>query len=81
MVKNIRDGYEVVTEEHKKWTFAGAFLYSLTVITTIGKNNHLFCSISFLFIFLFVIKQIDEALKGFSLAFFSFYSRLWEYLS
>ncbi|KAK2582040.1 hypothetical protein KPH14_002745 [Odynerus spinipes] len=38
MVKAIRDGYDGV-EEHKKWTFAGAFLYSLTVITTIGYGN------------------------------------------
>ncbi|XP_071574012.1 uncharacterized protein, partial [Temnothorax nylanderi] len=33
VVSAIRNGYEGV--EENKWTFAGAFLYSLTVITTI----------------------------------------------
>lgn len=36
VVSAIRDGYDGV--EENKWTFAGAFLYSLTVITTIGES-------------------------------------------
>lgn len=31
------DGREL--ESSSQWSFAGAFLYSLTVITTIGKSN------------------------------------------
>jgi len=31
-----KDGYDGM--EENKWTFAGAFLYSLTVITTIGES-------------------------------------------
>ncbi|XP_029159211.1 TWiK family of potassium channels protein 18 [Nylanderia fulva] len=37
VVSSIKDGYDGV--EENKWTFAGAFLYSLTVITTIGYGN------------------------------------------
>lgn len=36
VVKFIKNGYDGV--EGNKWTFAGAFLYSLTVITTIGES-------------------------------------------
>lgn len=36
MVTAIKNGYDG-TEENKRWSFAGAFLYSLTVITTIGE--------------------------------------------
>ncbi|XP_070511744.1 TWiK family of potassium channels protein 18 [Cardiocondyla obscurior] len=36
VVVAINNGYDGVDE---KWTFAGAFLYSLTVITTIGYGN------------------------------------------
>jgi hypothetical protein len=35
VVSAIKNGYDGV--EGNKWTFAGAFLYSLTVITTIGE--------------------------------------------
>ncbi|XP_036147671.1 TWiK family of potassium channels protein 18 [Monomorium pharaonis] len=37
VVKAIKSGYD--GREENKWTFAGAFLYSLTVITTIGYGN------------------------------------------
>ncbi|KAL6257321.1 hypothetical protein P5V15_010896 [Pogonomyrmex californicus] len=37
VVSAIQDGYDGV--QKNKWTFAGAFLYSLTVITTIGYGN------------------------------------------
>jgi hypothetical protein len=38
MVKFIQRGYDGAVESYsEKWSFAGAFLYSLTVITTIGK--------------------------------------------
>lgn len=37
VVLAIKNGYDGV--EENKWTFAGAFLYSLTVITTIGYGN------------------------------------------
>ncbi|KAH0946820.1 hypothetical protein HN011_003468 [Eciton burchellii] len=37
VVSAIKNGYDGV--EGNKWTFAGAFLYSLTVITTIGYGN------------------------------------------
>lgn len=36
MVTAIKNGYDGA-EENKRWSFAGAFLYSLTVITTIGE--------------------------------------------
>lgn len=36
MVTAIKNGYDG-GEENKRWSFAGAFLYSLTVITTIGE--------------------------------------------
>lgn len=38
MVSAIKSGYDG-SEENKRWSFAGAFLYSLTVITTIGYGN------------------------------------------
>lgn len=38
MVTAIKNGYDGA-EENKRWSFAGAFLYSLTVITTIGYGN------------------------------------------
>ncbi|XP_076479856.1 TWiK family of potassium channels protein 18 [Bombus vancouverensis nearcticus] len=38
MVMAIKNGYDG-GEENKRWSFAGAFLYSLTVITTIGYGN------------------------------------------
>ncbi|KAK9299528.1 hypothetical protein QLX08_007537 [Tetragonisca angustula] len=38
MVTAIKNGYDGA-EESKRWSFAGAFLYSLTVITTIGYGN------------------------------------------
>ncbi|XP_076160410.1 TWiK family of potassium channels protein 18 [Ptiloglossa arizonensis] len=38
MVTAIKNGYDGV-DENKRWSFAGAFLYSLTVITTIGYGN------------------------------------------
>ncbi|XP_026825629.1 potassium channel subfamily K member 18-like [Ooceraea biroi] len=37
MVGAIKNGYD--GRDENKWTFAGAFLYSLTVITTIGYGN------------------------------------------
>lgn len=37
IVLAIKNGYDGV--EENKWTFAGAFLYSLTVITTIGESH------------------------------------------
>ncbi|KYN00302.1 hypothetical protein ALC62_08944 [Cyphomyrmex costatus] len=37
IVSAIKDGYNGMRET--KWTFAGAFLYSLTVITTIGESH------------------------------------------
>ncbi|KOX71129.1 Potassium channel subfamily K member 18 [Melipona quadrifasciata] len=37
MVTAIKNGYDGA-EESKRWSFAGAFLYSLTVITTIALN-------------------------------------------
>ncbi|XP_072757710.1 potassium channel subfamily K member 15 [Anoplolepis gracilipes] len=36
VVSAVKNGYDGMEE---KWTFAGAFLYSLTVITTIGYGN------------------------------------------
>lgn len=39
VVSAIKSGYDGV--EENKWTFAGAFLYSLTVITTIGESRSL----------------------------------------
>ncbi|CAH1382271.1 hypothetical protein MTP99_006204 [Tenebrio molitor] len=40
MVKFIQRGYDGAVESYsEKWSFAGAFLYSLTVITTIGYGN------------------------------------------
>jgi len=44
VVSAIKNGYDGV--EENKWTFAGAFLYSLTVITTIGE--YLSLSLSFI---------------------------------
>ncbi|XP_012141049.1 two pore potassium channel protein sup-9 isoform X2 [Megachile rotundata] len=38
LVTAIKNGYDG-SEENKRWSFAGAFLYSLTVITTIGYGN------------------------------------------
>ncbi|XP_017776918.1 PREDICTED: potassium channel subfamily K member 18 [Nicrophorus vespilloides] len=40
-VDAIRDGYDGTddTDYSKQWSFSGAFLYSLTVITTIGYGN------------------------------------------
>ncbi|XP_033329528.2 TWiK family of potassium channels protein 18 [Megalopta genalis] len=38
MVTAIKNGYDGA-DENKRWSFAGAFLYSLTVITTIGYGN------------------------------------------
>lgn len=35
-IKNGFDGFDNL-EDNKSWTFPGAFLYSLTVITTIGE--------------------------------------------
>lgn len=40
MVMAIKNGYDG-GEENKRWSFAGAFLYSLTVITTIGEFTFL----------------------------------------
>lgn len=37
VVTAVKDGYDGM--EENKWTFAGAFLYSLTVITTIGESH------------------------------------------
>lgn len=34
------------------WTFARAFLYSLTVLTTVGKWRRTFCSYDFSFVFI-----------------------------
>jgi len=46
VVSAIKNGYDGV--EENKWTFAGAFLYSLTVITTIGECLSLSPSVSLL---------------------------------
>lgn len=64
VVRAIKDGYDGT--EIKNWTVAGAFLYSLTVITTIGEfyiSIHLInffliylqsYSLSFLYLFILV---------------------------
>lgn len=44
IIRAVRNGYDGIDddEESMKWRFPGAFLYSLTVITTIGESNLLF---------------------------------------
>ncbi|XP_077299572.1 potassium two pore domain channel sandman isoform X2 [Arctopsyche grandis] len=41
IIKAVKNGYDGIddAEESKQWRFSGAFLYSLTVITTIGYGN------------------------------------------
>lgn len=49
VVNATRNGYDGV--EENKWTFAGAFLYSLTVITTIGESR------LYIYIYIFISIQ------------------------
>ena len=41
IVEAIQDGYDGTDNVNRSrhWSFSGAFLYSLTVITTIGENS------------------------------------------
>lgn len=39
LITAIKDGYDGKEGSSTQWTFSGAFLYSLTVITTIGYGN------------------------------------------
>ncbi|KAI5696683.1 hypothetical protein M8J75_016439 [Diaphorina citri] len=39
VISNVQKGYEGDSVSSNRWSFSGAFLYSLTVITTIGYGN------------------------------------------
>lgn len=40
LIAAVKDGYDGKDGGSQQWSFSGAFLYSLTVITTIGKSSY-----------------------------------------